>query len=113
MKAFLNPWVLLAIVGAIAASFFFGLKLGADHKEAEQARIEAAIKTASEAAEAAAARKIGEIKVVHETIQAKTKEIVREEVRYHDCVNVPAVERLLDDARANRPSEPAGDSLVP
>jgi hypothetical protein len=114
MKAFLNPWVLLAIVGVVAGAFFFGMKVGSDHEVAAQAKFEARLKQVQETAEAAAAKKIGEIQIVHKTIQTKTKETIREEPVYRDCVNVPAVERLLDDARANRkPSEPAGDSRVP
>lgn len=113
MKAFLNPWVLLAIVGIVAGAFFFGMKVGSDHEVAAQAKFEEQLRQVAESAEAAAARKIGEITIVHKTIQNQTKEIVREETRYRDCVNVPAVERLLDDSRANRkPSEPAGDSSV-
>lgn len=114
MKAFLNPWVILGVVLAIAGAFGYGMKIGGDREVAAQARFEQRLKQVQETAEAAAAKKIGEIQIVHKTIQTKTKETIREETRYRDCVNVPAVERLLDDARANRPpSEPARDSSVP
>jgi hypothetical protein len=71
----------------------------------------AAVQEAAVIASQAAAEAIAKIKPVHQTINRKVQETVREVPVYRDCVNDPAVERLLNDARAGR--KPADSGSLP
>lgn len=100
----MNPWLVkgLAVLGAALVLLGAGWKLGVDHVEAREARDKELIQQAATAFDESVAKHVGAIRVKHTTIQNEAKETIRESTFYRECVNDPAVERLLDDARANR-----------
>jgi hypothetical protein len=99
---FVNPWVLLGVVILLGAATAGGFKLGSDHQVAKQAETKELIAEAADAFDGRVADHVGKIKPIHKTIQNNIEGTVRENTYYRDCVNEPSVQRLLDDARANR-----------
>lgn len=77
--------------------------MGSDHEIAKQAKTKELIAEVRNQAQLGAAYAIGKIDVKHTTINRRLETEIRENNHiYHDCVNTPAAERLLDDARGNR-----------
>lgn len=109
----LNPWLLLGIVIAVAAAFGGGLRTGRSLEEARQARLEAAIRRASDAAQQRAAEEIAKLRVVHTTVRHQAEKVIRENVVYRECTTDPELRRLLDAARSNSAPESAGSRSVP
>lgn len=115
LKAY--KWLIIAGLWAVSlgAVGWQSWRLSADHQIAGQAKQEALIAAVSAAAQASAAEAIAKIRPVHQTIQTKLQETIRENTVYRECVTDPVTVGLLDSARANqapRP-EPTGSGLVP
>ncbi len=113
----LNPWFFL---GSLALAVFTGLTgyvrgqvVGADRVIAKQVAVDQAIRDTRAAAQQGAADAIAQIKIVNTTIRGKTETIVREDVRYRDCVNDTRVLRNINAALTGRAAEPAGGLVVP
>jgi hypothetical protein len=95
------PYVALAGLLMAVGSFFYGISVGKDSEKANRAEaIELARETRKLALDGAL-EAIGKQRPIHKTIQTETKEVIREVPVYRDCKHDPAVERLLDSARAN------------
>lgn len=114
----INPWIILAIVvafvGVGTGAYIKGGTDAVNRVEAQAAREERIGQIAYEAGLRGTAAVVAQIEVKHTTIQQKAKETIRENVIYRDCVADPVVERMLDDARANRsPSVASGHSELP
>lgn len=104
----------LAICGSTAVAYVKGRSDGRAVEVASQAKEEHIRMETRELAQQAAAEAIAKIEVNHTTIRQRAETITREVPVYRDCINDPAVERLLDDARANRaPTDSVGDSKLP
>lgn len=105
------------VIGGLLLSASVGLgagyRAGANSVTAELARQDSIEQRTRDAALKVTAEAIAGIQVNHTTIRQRTEEKIREVPVYRDCVNDPTVERLLNDARANRVPEPAGDRVVP
>lgn len=113
----LNPWLILgaslATAAALCGAYVKGRSDGRALEVAERATIEEVARESREAALDAAAEAIAKISVTHTTIRQKAEVVTREVPVYRDCINDARVERLLDDARANRATaESPGDSVV-
>lgn len=118
MLALGNPWlyVILGVLaaGGLAGSYVKGRSDGRAIEVAERATLEEVAREAREASMQAAAEAIAQISVTHTTIRQKAEVVTREIPVYRDCINDSRVERLLDDARADRaPAEPAGGGELP
>lgn len=114
----LNPWLILgaSVVVAVAfcGSYAKGRSDGRAIEVAERATLEEVARESREAAIQGAAAEIAKISWKHTTIRQTAEVVTREVPVYRDCINDARVERLLDDARANRaPSEPAGSRVMP
>lgn len=109
-----NPWIILAVIIALAAAGYEGFSLGADHEVARQAKTVALIAAVKEQAQQGAADAIAKIDITQTTINRKVETITREVPVYRECLNTPDVERLLNDARAglDRPNS-AGGGVMP
>jgi hypothetical protein len=104
---------LLAAAVITGGAYIKGRGDGRAVEIAQRATLDDVARVSREGAISAAAAAIAKISVTHTTIRQRAEVTVREKPVYRDCVNDPAVERLLDSARANAPApEPAGDSGV-
>mgnify|MGYP007100056026 CR=1 FL=1 len=112
MLKFFNPYVAIGVLILLAGSTALGFHLGSRHEIANQLEDKALIEQAADAFDKRSASRIAKLRPLHQTIQSKIQETVRENIVYRDCVVDPVTERLLDDARANRPVS-AGESVVP
>jgi hypothetical protein len=112
----LNPYSILAcfalFVLSTAGAYVAGRRDGQRIELASCLATAAAIDKASDKASDAAAKAIAEQKPVTQVIKQRVETITREVPVYRDCLSDPAVERLLDDARAGRPVS-AGGGVVP
>lgn len=101
---------MVLLLGTAAAG---GAKLGSDHEIAKQATTKQLIADVKEQAQLGAAAAILKIDVTHTTINRRLETEIRENNHiYHDCINTPSAERLLDDARGNRAVSPV-EAVVP
>lgn len=81
----MNPYLIIAALVAILAAGAGGFKLGADHELASQAREEAHIAQAVEAATKASAQAIADLRPIYTTIQGKTIHETSTNTVYADC----------------------------
>lgn len=102
MVKLINPWMVAGVLVAVLGAGAAGFRLGSDHQIAKQADRKELIAEAAVAFDGMVAKHAANIKPVHKTIQNNLETILRENTYYRDCVNGPDVQRLLDDARANR-----------
>jgi hypothetical protein len=101
------------VCALIIGSFFYGQRVGKAELLASEKKQDDIVAAAEQSMLATAATAIAKIQVTHTTIKQEVEHDIREVPVYRDCVNTPDVERLLDDARANRlESKPAGNSSV-
>ena len=108
----MNPWLILAAVGATIAAFFYGQHVGEQGAEAQAAREERIAKVATEAGQKGAAEAIAKIKPRNVTIRQELEREIQTNTVYRDC-RVPAGGvRLANDALAGRP-EPASGGQLP
>ena len=81
----MNPYLLLAMLAAILAAGAGGFKLGVDHEFASQAREDAHIAQAVDAANTASAQAISTLKPIYTTLQGKVTHEIETNVVYRDC----------------------------
>lgn len=112
----MNPYLILAIVlgwgTSVGGAFFYGTGVGRDGEIAKQADINQVREETFKAAQEGAAHAISKIKITNTTIRGKTETIVRENVRYIECVHTPDGFELLNNALTGR-AQPAGNSKLP
>ena len=109
MLKWLNPWVLLAFILALAGATGYGIHLG---KSLEQAKMAEQL-SLREQIQQTLAEEVSKIKVTNTTIRGKVETITRENTIYRDCKHSPDTLGLLNDILAGKVSKPAGDSVVP
>lgn len=97
-----NPWILLAVVVAVLASYgavgYKGYRVGQDSIIAEQAKLADVETRTRDAALAAAGEAISKIEVRNVTIRQKAETITREVPVYGDCRHDPSGLRLVNEA---------------
>lgn len=111
MFRLLNPWVILGVLLALVGSFLYGMRVGHGLEEAQQAKQEALIARATEAAQAGAAKEISKIKIVNQT----HKQVLEREIRNvpsGSCVLSPDGVRAINEILTGKP-QPAGSSQLP
>lgn len=109
----LKPYLYLALGLAVIGVFFYGVHVGKNGEIARVAQLNDLVEDVEERAQRGAADAIAKNKPIHKTIQTQAETVIREKTVYRDCVHDPAVERLLNDARANRaPAKPVGNNGV-
>jgi len=109
MLKWLNPWVILAFILALAGATGYGIHLGKSLEQAKQGRqlsLEQKIQTTI-------ATEVSKIKVTNTVVRGKVETITRENIVYRDCRNDPAVVGLLNDILAGKTSVAAGDRKLP
>jgi dihydrodipicolinate reductase len=104
----IGHYSILAGVAAWAGTLFAAYKIGQDVEYAAQAREDAAVALASNAAASAAAHAISKLEVQRVTITSKAQTVVREVPVYVDCKH-PA--GMLDNINAARGIAPGGGKL--
>ncbi len=109
MAAFLNPWVILAGVLALAGAGAYGVHVGRGLEIAAHAKE----KSLEERIQQTLAQEVSKIRVVNKTIQGKVETITRENTVYRDCHHDPATLGLLNDILTGKVAEPTGGSVVP
>lgn len=108
----MNPWLILAAVGACIGAFFYGQHKGVQSAEAAAAREERIARTAFEAGQQGAAAAIAALKPRNVTIRQEIEREIQTNTVYRDC-RVPADGvRLANDALTGR-AEPAGGGQLP
>lgn len=99
-------------VGAFAGTFFYGVHMGEQKAEAQNARDERIAKVAYEAGQKGAAEEIAKIKPKNVTIRQELEREIQTNTVYRDC-RVPAVGvRLANEALTGR-AEPTGAGQLP
>jgi dihydrodipicolinate reductase len=104
----IGPYSILAGVAVWAGTLFAAYKIGQDVEYAAQAREDAAVAIASNAAASAAAHAISKLEVQRVEITSKAQTVVREVPVYVDCKH-PA--GMLDNINAARGVAPGGGKL--
>lgn len=107
----MNPYLILVCVAGVLAVGAGGFKLGVDHEVASQAREDAHIAEAVDAANSAAAAAIAKIKVVNTTVQNEVQREIQTNTVYRDCQHSAAGLQLVN--RALAPPGPTGAVKLP
>lgn len=108
----MNPWLLLAAVGACVGAFFYGQHVGGQGAEAQAAREERIASVAREAGQQGAAEAIAKLKPRNVTIRQELEREIHTNTVYTDC-RVPADGvRLANEALTGRP-QPSGGGELP
>lgn len=112
----MNPYALIAAgavaVGAFAGTFFYGVRVGEQGAEAQQARDDRIAKVAYDAGQQGAAEAIAKLKPRNVTIRQELAREIQTNTVYRDC-RVPAGGvRLANEAITGR-AEPAGGGELP
>lgn len=107
----MNPYLIIAALVAVIGAGAGGFKLGAEHELAAQAREDAHVAKAIDAASTAAATAIAGIKVQNTTIHQELQREIRTNTIYADCKHSPGGLRSINEALDPRRS--AGDSKLP
>lgn len=109
----LNPWIILAMVLAMAGATAGGYKLGSDHQLASQAKTEDLIAKVKEQAQQGAAEAISK----NRPINQYNKQVLDREIRivpdYSRCVHSPDGLQSINSALENKRAEPIGDGSLP
>ena len=109
-----NPYVLLAILVALAASHgavgYKAYRMGQDNVIAETSKLVDVEVRTRDAALAAAGEAISKIEVRNVTIRQKAETVTREVPVYRDCRHDPDGMRLVNQALAD-PKSPDRDKL--
>ena len=109
----MSPYTIIAALLAAAASCALGFKLGADHEVAAQAREQAHIAEAVDAATTAAAQAIAAIKPKYTTIQAEVQREIRTNTVFADCKLPADSVRLVNQALRPGAAASAGGGQLP
>lgn len=104
----IGPYSILAGVAVWAGTLFAAYKIGQDVEYAAQAREDAAVTLASNAAASAAANAISRLEVHRVEITSKAQTVVREVPVYVDCKHSPG---MLDHINAARGIAAGGGKL--
>jgi hypothetical protein len=112
----LNPWsILISVLAVIAIAggcYLKGRGDGKDIERATQLTQQALREETREVMIQAAAEQIAKISIVNKTIYARaTREVVEKPV-YRDCQHTDDGLRAVNDALANRQTEPARDGKL-
>lgn len=99
--ALLNPWLLLAALLTILASFGGGYAKGRSDANSNCAEARATILEAAQEAQKAAALEIAKIEITHRTIKQKVEREIQTVPVYVDCKHSPSGLRLVNQALAN------------
>jgi len=108
----LNPWLLLAALLVILASFGGGYLKGREDANSNCAEARALILEASMEAQKAAAAEIAKIEIHHTTIRQKVQREITERPVYRECNHGPDGLRLVNQALTNAAVSP-GDRQLP
>ncbi len=105
-------WALLGILVVLGGTHIKAYQMGGDHEVAAQAREDAQIAKAVEAANATAAEAIAKIRPKYSTINAEVQREIRTNTIFTEC-SLPATSlRNVNKALTNGP-ETTGDSKLP
>jgi hypothetical protein len=107
-----NPWIIVAVLIALAGAYFKGHNDGSDAAEGQQAREDNIALVARAAALDVTAKAIAGIKVKNTTIKQATERVVHENIVYRDCKHTPDGLRLINAALTGR-AEPADRGQLP
>lgn len=107
----MNPYLIIACLAAILAAGAGGFRLGVDHEVAAQAREDAHIAEAVDAANASAAQAIAKLKPTYTTIQGKVRHEVETNTVYRDCKLSPDGLLLANQALAGGTETASGGKL--
>lgn len=114
VRAFLNPWVLVAVLLGIGGAYALGREHGKESEEARKAREAELIQKGYDKAILAASDAIGKIQVKNTTIRQRAEVQVREVPIYKDCRNPDDMFGLLNDSLTNaEPDKSSGEGGVP
>ena len=81
----MNPYLIIAALGAVLAAGAGGFRLGADHEIAAKARADTHIAEAVAAATGASAKAIAALRVKSTTITQEVQREIRTNTIYGDC----------------------------
>jgi hypothetical protein len=111
----LNPWVLVILGAALIASgsYVKGRGDGKAIERAEQLTQAAIREDTREVAIQAAAEQIAKISIVNKTIYARATREVVHEIQYRECMHSSNGMQAVNDALANRQTEPASGVKLP
>lgn len=108
----MNPWLLLAAVGACVGAFFYGQHVGEQGAEAQAAREDRIATVAREAGQKGAAEAIARLKPRNVTIRQELAREIETHTVYRDCRVPPGGVRIANQALTGR-AEPAGAGELP
>lgn len=107
-----NPWLLLAAVGACVGAFFYGQHVGEQGAEAQAAREERIAKVATEAGQKGVAEAIAKLKPRNVTIRQELAREIQTNTVYRDCRVPSGGVRIANDALTGW-AEPSGGGQLP
>lgn len=113
MRSLLNPWVILAIILALAGATTAGYLRGRHDENVEMLADAQKQRTLQDVIEAGIAKGVSQIKVRNTTIKQNLETITRENTVYRDCKLDAAAFGLLNAALEGRAAPAAGSSVVP
>ena len=102
MLGLINPWLLLAALLIILASFGGGYVKGRSDANSNCSEARTLILEASQKAQEAAAQEIAKIDIRHTTIRQKVQRETIEKPVYRDCSHSPDGLRLVNQALSGR-----------
>jgi len=104
-------WALLGIVVVLGGTHIKAYQMGGDHEVATQAREDAQIAKAVDAANATAAAAIAQIRPRYTTISNKLEKQLETHTLYRDCKLDPVGMQLVNQALAGGAEAPSGGKL--
>lgn len=113
MIPFINPWVILTVLGALGGGFFWGYGLGQDVEIANQSRITSAVAAAGAEAASEAASAISKLKVKHTTVTNKLEKEIHEKPVFVDCRSGSAAVELFNSTIPADTLDASGRGLLP
>lgn len=108
----INPWIIVAVLLAILSAGAGGFKLGADHEVAAQAREDAHVAKAVEAANTVAAQAIANLKPKYTTIHNQLERQIETNTVLRDC-RLDATSLQLANQALNGGAQAPGGSKLP
>ena len=109
----MNPYLIIAALGAVLAAGAGGFKLGADHEIAAKARADTHIAEAVAAATDTSAKAIAALKVKSTTITQEVQREIRTNTVYTDCKLTPGGVLLANQALDPSRSLALGSGKLP
>ena len=104
MIPYVKPWMLKLGLSLLVLSlaFYSGARVANWHRDSLELERAQTVEAAASAFDERLIARQELLRPIHKIIQTEAREVIREVPIYISCVNEPSVERLLDDARANR-----------